>query len=398
MSAEPDMSVTDVDDLVAQYDQILGGKFIPKETSDDDDGNKPPSPRVGSASGAESKPRREFIPDLKKVVQFSDEEGKKHVIGLETYKFKAHRSRHAQVLDEAEEQPFRDYAILLKAAVNDDMRGAKASFSLEIQSDGLKDIFRRVAKRYQELTLDTGADPIVIEYPFRCLFFLRSKLRELSQSGETHSSVRRQLVNLLDFIHAPMGHQQIIEAYNELVPHGKITFPMIWTLYPPYEPVLALYPGQDFADASCYLVESVQFIHDKNDPYWDFQLLCGYHDGDKYHLKDGKKQIKFFDGVKDISQDHLHLIPLNLFEEGQRNEIRESLIKRGKLYVDYCKRDFSFMHYKGKVDLVQQDGEMRLSDWGSRGSMQVFITYLFAHDFQPLAYFIVFFNTHPEQH
>ncbi|KAL1901528.1 hypothetical protein Sste5346_001935 [Sporothrix stenoceras] len=315
----------------------------------------------------------EFIPDLKKVVQFSDGEGKKRVIGLETYKFKTYRSRYTQVLAEAEEKPFRDYAILLKAEVNDNPQGGiKADFTLEIQSDGLKNIFRTIAKRYRELTLDTGDEPIVIEYPFRCLFFLRTRLRELQHDPATAASTRRELANLVDFIHAPIGHDKIIETYNSLVPHGKITFPMVWTLFPPYEPVLAIHPGLPLEKSSCFLVESVAFSQEKKGPCWEIEALFGYHDGTRFYLKSETKTIRWFDGVKDIHNDHhLNLLPLSLIEEGRRAEIREALIKRGKLYVDYCTRDFSFMHYTGSVDLVNRDSEKQLKALGSKNSVYV---------------------------
>ncbi|CAK7236695.1 hypothetical protein SBRCBS47491_009725 [Sporothrix bragantina] len=315
----------------------------------------------------------DFIPDLKKVVQFSDSEGKKRVIGLETYKFKTYRSRYTQVLAEAEEKPFRDYAILLKAEVNDNAQGGmKADFTLEIQSDGLKNIFRNIAKRYRELTLDTGEEPIIIEYPFRCLFFLRTRLRELQQDPATAASTRRELANLVDFIHAPIGHDKIIETYNSLVPHGKITFPMVWTLYPPYEPVISLQPGLPLEQSSCYLVESVSFSHEKTGPAWEISTLFGYHDGTRFYLKSETKVIRWFDGVKDIHQDHqLHLLPLSLIEETRRNEIRAALIRRGKLYIDYCTRDFSFMHYTGSVDLVNRDSEKQLKAFGAKNSIHV---------------------------
>ncbi|KJR86917.1 uncharacterized protein SPSK_01434 [Sporothrix schenckii 1099-18] len=315
----------------------------------------------------------DFIPDLKKVVQFSDGEGKKRVIGLETYKFKTYRSRYTQVLAEAEEKPFRDYAILLKADVNDNPQGGiKADFTLEIQSDGLKHIFRTIAKRYRELTLDTGDEPIVIEYPFRCLFFLRTRLRELQHDPATAASTRRELANLVDFIHAPIGHDKIIETYNSLVPHGKITFPMVWTLFPPYEPVLAIHPGLPLDKSSCFLVESVSFSQEKNEPCWEIEALFGYHDGTRFYLKSETKTIRWFDGVKDIHNDHhLSLLPLSLIEESRRAEIREALIRRGKLYVDYCTRDFSFMHYTGYVDLVNRDSEKQLKALGAKNSVYV---------------------------
>ncbi|OAA65431.1 ATPase, AAA-type, core [Niveomyces insectorum RCEF 264] len=430
----------DTEGLIAEYERILGGKFLPKDSgnqqqtragSSDSPGEETRTPDGGNGVNTRDQPSGEndppndghgegsrqedgrqkndadqdngraeagpgtrkdaadgkgkgknyakgkrhaqhFIPDLKKVVQFSDTEGKKHVIGLETYKFKTHRSRHTQVLAEAEDKPFRDYAILLKADVNDDVRGGiKADFSLEIQSDALKNIFRTVGKWYRELTLDTGAEPIVIQYPFQCLFFLRTKLRELQLASTTPPQTRRELANLVDFIHAPVGHSKIIETYNNLVPHGKITFPMVWTLYPPYEPVLALHAGQKLEDSSCYLVESVSFSQDEGEPYWDIQLLFGYHDGNHFYLKSTQRKIHWFDGVRDINQGQLDLLPLNLLEEEKRNAIRASLVRRGKLYVDYCTRDFSFMHYKGPVELASRDSEMQLKALGSHNRIYV---------------------------
>jgi hypothetical protein len=394
-------------DLIAQYDKILGGNFFPErdnvevqvspETESPPANTKAPEANIletspgdqastrtgeqnspneqthspGPAAKLEGKPetKPEWIPQLKKVVEFSDSGGKKHLIGLENYKSTA---RSSKLRSRAEQQPFKEYAILLKAIVDrDGSKGTRVDFVLELQSEALRDIFRTIAKPYAELNLESN--PIVIDYPFRCLFFLRGKLRELSEAADTPATTQKELGQLLDFINSPMGLKKVIEAYNKLVPYGKITFPMLWTLFPPHEMAIYSKKIEDGWTGRGYMLESVSYEEQTKtkSAYWKFHLLSGYHDGHKFCVRRYWVTQYSFDGIKNIDLRNLYLIPFSIIEEKRRNEIRAAFVERGKVYVDYCSREFNFLHYKGSATLQKRDKNRRLGDWDSDGVVEV---------------------------
>lgn len=205
-------------DLIAQYEKILGGKFfpesdivhvqVPPETEPLPANANAPGPKItetspkpkeqispneqtdapSPAKKQETKP--EWIPQLKKVVEFSDTGGKKHLVGLENYTSRS----TSKLRSRAEQQPFKEYAILLKAVVDlDGAKGTRVNFVLELQSETLRDIFRAIAKPYAELNLDSN--PIVIDYPFRCLFSSDTSFESFQKPSKPLPQLRRSLVS-----------------------------------------------------------------------------------------------------------------------------------------------------------------------------------------------------------
>lgn len=352
----------------ACIDRILGGKFFPS-TAAIDDKEKDTAKKKVRFEGIED---GDWIPELKRVVQVCDDEGKEHVIGLEKYETISRPTRRRD--ESAEQQAFKEYAILLKAVVTQEQTLATTVvFRLELQSEPLQEIFRRIAPLYKELRLDMS--PIVIEYPFRCLFFLRGQLRDIAHDRDTPPGARRAVSELLAFIHTSFCHKDIIHAYTELVPKaGKVTFPMLYTIFPPYEQVIWI----DDADSNVtraegYILESVTFVEaeKKKPPAWKFNLLSGDHDGDNFKVRRQEGTVEWFDGTKDISPRNIPVIPLRFFPEQKRKEIRDSIVARGKKYVELCSSESTLLHYKGWATLDSTEGESRLHDWGSNNWIKV---------------------------
>jgi len=394
----------DKKDLISQYEKILGGKFLPESDSEEiqippeteslpANANTPetnitetspseqavPNPEQQTSSNEQNpapgpSKKQEWIPQLKKVVEISDSGGKKHLIGLENYTSSA---RSSKLRNRAEKQKFKEYAILLKVVLveGDGPKGPRVEFALELQSESLRDIFRTIARPYAELNLESN--PIVIDAPYRCLFFLRGKLRELAEDAETPVTTQKELGQLLDFINSPLGLKRIIEAYNRLIPNGKITFPMLWTLFPPHEMVIhrvgKFEEGWIRRSGTASMLQSVTYEEQKDEvlPRWKFLVLSGYHDGCKFDIRRYWVALYPFDGVKNIDLRNFSLLPFSIIEEKGRKEIRDTFIERGKMYVDYCSRNFNFLHYKGSASLKQSDKNKRLGDWESNNVVEV---------------------------
>lgn len=359
---------------LAAYESVLGGDFLsPTETTNLLQTSAKPEHRQEIDNSSPAKPS--WKPELKRVVEISDEEGKQEVVALEDFK---HVSTELQKPKRDEEReprdiPFASSAMLLRARVrrfsyrNGTRFATTVLWRLEIQSETLRDLFRTHATRYRELNL--GANPLVIEYPFKCLFFLRSKLQELYRDPATPVETQRQLGPLLGFIEEPLGIQRHIEEYDHLVlAKGQINFRMLWSIYPPFSPVVVFDCG--------YLVESVTLQHGSKKketflPHWELKLLKGHHDGTKFRLYRMTLEIDFFAGRKDIKAGQLDALPLHLMEDGQRASVWNRLVERGKKYIQYSTADTTFLHYKGRASLDSSEVDKRLGAWDSPGTLDV---------------------------
>jgi len=348
----------DDDNPIAEYDQILGGNFAEPQIEESDHEEDP-----------EALLKPIWKPELKKVVQMTDEDGKQHLLGFENYK----PTRNAQKRKDnaPKKEPFRDSAMLLKAVVaQNNFWGSSIDLRLEIQSENLQNVFREHARRHRELNLDVS--PIVIEYPFRCLFFLRSKLHELYDKRLTSSETRKELTPLLSFIEEPLGVQKHIEVYDDLVIKQKqITFRMMWSIFPPFTPVIMADLHDVDGVGGGYLLESISLKHGDGMPQWELSLLHGHHYGGGFSIRRSTHAIEYFNGKRDINLQQLAVVPLHLVEEQQRIRIKQALIERGKKYVEYSQAENTFLHYSGPVRLQSEDTNARLGAWGSTGTLEI---------------------------
>jgi hypothetical protein len=346
---------------IAEYEKILG-EFIPSESKDDSDDGGP------DADGSDA-PKPSWKAEVKMVMQLTDHEGKSYLVAFDGYKpTRPVQSRKEQ----PKKEPYKDSAILLKAVLKqNDFWGSTVDLQLEIQSENLRNLFKAHAKRYRELSLD--ADPIVIEYPFQCLFFLRERFQELSEDPVVPLQTRKELAQLLGFVEGPLGVQKFIEVYDSLVRQKRqITFRMLWSIFPPYSPVVIADPHEEDDVGSGYLLESIQLKDEaQKNPRWELRLLYGHHNGTAFGIRKITREISLFSGKKDISLRQLSIIPLHLVEEKQRKEMRDALIGRGKKYVKYCQADTTFLHYKGHATLTSSENNARLGDWGSSGVFEI---------------------------
>jgi hypothetical protein len=357
----------------AAYEKILGEKPVspqPKEV------HKDAHPEDDKST---SEPT--WKPELKRLVELTDEHGEHEVVALENFKPLDSMLAQGQGQKEKESEPgnrlYSDSAILLRAHVRrSPARGgavlSSVGWQLEIQSENLRRLFKTHAWRHKELNLD--ASPIIVEYPFTCLFFLRDKLRQLSQDDTTPLETRDELRPLLRFMEEPLGSQRHIEEYDDLVlKQHQINFPLLWSIFPPYSPVVMGDPADKLVMTSGYLLESITLERSWNSlhPFWNLSLLHGHHDGAEFSICRTTRRIPFFSGNKDISLHDLPVIPLHLIEERERQKVWDTLVERGKKYVRYCEADTSFLHYKGRVTLQRSDADARLGAWDSAGILEI---------------------------
>lgn len=307
----------------------------------------------------EAKPTSWF-PQLKEVVEFEDEDGDIQEVDVGKYKL-------SQWLESAESResrsPFKNFAIVLRHRYD----GTAKSTRLEIQSDGLRGIFQSIGKRYSDIDLTNN--PIVIRKPFQVLFFEREKLHSLSISEEQPEKTKQELKELLRFIHSDRGLQNTITAYDSLVlKENKITYELLWTLYPPMTVVHSHQTtNAGFSKEFCGIVTGTEVeFSGKPSRYVRVptadggqairhRLLYGRHDGTRFGICEKTVTPDYLSGKFDINPENCKLFPLRLLPTEDQVTIRERLARRGKKYVDICQVDFRFMHYDGPMTLIKEE-------------------------------------------
>ena len=357
-------------ETLSAYEKILGETFIPEQDAE------------GTAQEEEAEEEPAFTdwkPELKKVVQVYDENGTEYIVGAENFVPKRPQKPETTTQQETpENRSFGDSAMLLKAIIkqNDHGEPTDVQVRLEIQSARLRKLFQLHARHYTELYL--MANPIVVEFPFRCLFFLRHKFQELIAEAEaTPDNTREELKILVGFIEETPGIRQQIDYFDNVVKkRNQVTFEMLWLIFSPGTLVVVADSEESHSTGGRgYLVESIvadSYYHgDGHEDSWRLNLLHGYHDGESFSIRRTARMIHRFHGRKKISFRDLKVVPLHVMQKAEKEELRQRLIERGKRYVDYCAADMTALQYKGRVALRESENVARLGAWGSTGSLRI---------------------------
>ena len=354
-------------ETLSAYEKILGETFIPEQDAED---------TVQEEEAEEEPAFTDWKPELKKVVLVVDENGTECIIDSENF-VPTERPQKPETTTEAQQEPpenrpFGDSAMLLKATIKQNGHGdpVDVHVGLEIQSARLRKLFQLHARHYTELYL--MANPIVVEFPFRCLFFLRHKFQELIAEAETPDDTREELKILIGFIEDNPWIRQHIEYFDKVVQkRNQVTFKMLWLIFPPGTLVVVADSEEERSTGgSGYLVESI--VADSSDgDIWVLNLLQGYHSGGSFSIRRTRRTIHHFYGRKKISFPDLKVVPLPLIPKAEREELRQRLIERGKRYVDYCAADMTALQYRGRVALQESENVARLGAWGSTGVLRI---------------------------
>ncbi|KAK2025108.1 hypothetical protein LX32DRAFT_703987 [Colletotrichum zoysiae] len=260
-------------EIFKRYDAIIRVKLnrdsIPadgKKSTDELDNlvtkdikQKGPSVNVVSSSAEQKKAKgglgngqtTQWIPEVKRLVQFRDLRNQGHVLPAEKF------SRRKRQVEKNIDHPWRGYTVILCRVFDADP--SLREYRLELQSSRECKIFKKIGRPYQELNLD--ATPIVIKHPFLCLFHLRDQLKALKDSTDTDTAKKQELSELLSFTSTEPTLKRIIEPYDELVPKGKIRRNLHWTFIRPYEFVYRRFgtsPQNNYVDEECVFVTEVE--------------------------------------------------------------------------------------------------------------------------------------------
>ena len=214
---------------------------------------------------------------------------------------------------------------------------------VEIYSQKLRIFFSKLKHHDREISLETT--PILFRKPYRPLFFLLDDIRhEASSNTDPLLSVELQI--LLTFIESRNGLKDVIEKYEMLIKNNKVSFDILWTLFPPLEPIL--YHTDDDAIKQIYRVETVyKTISAENQWVMIFDLLRIHHNGTTAGICRERLMTPYFYGTLKITPENLPIIPLSRLGAQNRLEVEKELMDRGRRYIQIQGQKFSTWDYQG---------------------------------------------------
>ena len=174
-----------------EYNSLLDGALKPKAGLEEQREGGETSAKEGEHGPATkhnepSEETKSWIPEMKRAVQFKYLCGNVQIVPLEKFSRRKLKKPAAPGL-------FSNYAILQRKVLR--VNCSLENFTLEIQSDGQRQLFKKIATPYSEVDLE--ADPIVLRPPFRYSFSLRENLEALSNDASVEEATQKELRQIL---------------------------------------------------------------------------------------------------------------------------------------------------------------------------------------------------------
>lgn len=242
--------------------------------------------------------------------------------------------------DEAAESEYKSHSILVRRVISE--LGLLKKLQIEIQSQGLRDIFKRVGRPYRDLNVESN--PITISRPFHSLFFLREELRKEEENDQVSPRTKKEIRLLLDFIETKECLHDIITKFQNVVPSKRISFDLLWSLFPPNELVFF---HDDYVE-QCFIVESCNpIVEGMVLAGATFNLIYAKHDGTRFGLRRQNLVLPAFVGIVDIVPENLPIIPLRFLSQEEQEKTRGRLVSRGKAYCELQAAKFTMRHHDG---------------------------------------------------
>ena len=172
-----------------------------------------------------------------------------------------------------------------------------------------------------------------IHHPFQPLYFIWDKLRD--RQAKADPETRKHLEVLLKFMDDDLG--ETYRNFQELKSQGRISYDLIWALFPRGTYVLSAIYGYNQA----FRVLSVGKEDIGNRLYWTIRCEYVQFDGYEYGLTEATITLRHFHGTKDITS--LNLVPWSCLSDGQ--SMKRLFIERARKALAY--QNVHYLCYKG---------------------------------------------------
>jgi hypothetical protein len=212
---------------------------------------------------------------------------------------------------------YDEFALLLRRKV--DKEGDAVSTTLEVQSPVIRHALKEILASYSRLNL--AARPIEIEKPYTALFHYRNELRQYVDSNDRTVEEKLHMDVLMKFMDLNIGPTE--EMYEQMIPNGRITFDLLWTLFRPEDDIIL---------QKDYFQECLRVIHCEektkgNETIFQIEAWRWGFNGAQFGPTQEKIVISEFSSTRRITQ--LKIFPLKMMPEREREELCAFLIDRG---------------------------------------------------------------------
>jgi hypothetical protein len=202
---------------------------------------------------------------------------------------------------------------------------------LEIQSATLRLAFKEIAKGFTAVSLEQN--PIVIPEPFAEIYVCRDRIRNAIEQASS-DELKKELKLLETFRESYMA--KTIMSIETSLKEGMIEAEDLWSLFPIGSRIIV--QNRAMPETSlmwCPWVKRCHKIHDPNDKspaVWRVDVEYMGFNGKQFSRAERTFHIGGFYGSREIHS--LPAYPFNLHPE--QGKLRESLVRRGKRYVELC--------------------------------------------------------------
>lgn len=173
-----------------------------------------------------------------------------------------------------------------------------------------------------------------IRHPFQPLYFIWDKLRE--RQAEADPETRKHLEVLLKFMDDDL--KETYRNFQELKGQGRISYDLIWALFPRGAYVLSAIYGYNQA----FRVLAVGKENDRdNGSHWTMRCEYVQFDGYEYGFTEVTITLPHFHGTKDITS--LNVVPWSYLSDGQ--SMKRLFIERARKALAY--QNVHYLCYKG---------------------------------------------------
>ncbi|KAJ4299338.1 hypothetical protein N0V90_004583 [Kalmusia sp. IMI 367209] len=283
---------------------------------------------VKAHKGADDGDATRYKTQFEDVTQLSNQYGS---LG-DVFKTSDKQSREKGDRGGPSDKKFGDVALLLRRMYHFDLnKGEQWTMTLELQSQVLREAFKKIAKGYTSISLEQN--PIVINEPFSELYFCKDRIQEAIREAET-DKFRSELELLETFRKTYM--KNTITALETARTEGLIDASNLWSLFPiGSKIVLENRESSGKPLMWCVTVRGCfEEPSDRNDQpkIWNVHVEFHSFNGKQYAPASRTFRIGEFVGSRHIRS--LPAYPLNMHP--QKVELEKELISRGKKHVELC--------------------------------------------------------------
>ena len=239
---------------------------------------------------------------------------------------------------------YDEYALLLRRKVDKD--GDAISTALEIQSPVIRHALKQVLASYSYLNLE--ARPITIKQPYDALFHYRKELRQYAESDDRSVEEKLHMSVLSKFMELNLRDTEAL--YDQLIPNGKITFSLLWTLFRAEDDILL----QRESFQECLRVIHCEQKTQDDATFFEIESWRWGFNGAQFGPSMEKIRIPEFSSTRRITQ--LKSFPLKMMPDRERNALCEYLAERGHKWKGYV--NISHKQYTGKTQVHSNGREV----------------------------------------